>query len=283
MKRIGFALLGAVPIVDGLAGAQASSSYLLEAHSLVSGGRAAASPGYAVNGALPPATGSEATSTNYQLATGLLAFFDPLATGTNAPLLFGLVPEAGPIAGSSSVLLSGLHFDQPPLAVTFAGSAASNVTVVSGTTLSCMTPSGPSGPTQVSVSSPLGSDAQPAGFVYTPAVTASPTVVPGGALVLRNYGPAGGGFQTFFSIGPAFIPFPPFGTILIDPSLLIVVAAGAYPPATLPATTGAKTTSIPIPAGPSLVGAQFYFQSVAFVGGNPPIVLTNLATSTVIP
>jgi hypothetical protein len=68
----------------------------------------------------------------------------------------------------------------------------------------------PSGPANVTVSNPLGTDAQPAGFVYTPAVIASPTVVPRGALLLRNYGAAGGGFQSDFLLDRAGLhPIPP--------------------------------------------------------------------------
>jgi hypothetical protein len=167
-----------------------------------------------------------------------------------------------------------------PVGVTLEGTPAGLVGFVSPTILTCSTPSSSPGLADVKVTTGLGTDTLSDGFIFTPAVTASPTVVPGGSLLLRNVGPAGGFFQCFFSTGTAFIPLPPFGTVFLDLAFLIPVRGSGYPTA----TNGVDSFSIGIPNDPGLIGFVAHFQSAAILPGAPPtLALTNLASGLIIP
>jgi len=84
-----------------------------------------------------------------------------------APTVTSVAPATGPAAGSTSVTVSGTNF-QAGATVTFGGVAATGVTVVNSTTITCTTPAGAAGAVNVVVRNP---DAQTGtlvnGFTYT--------------------------------------------------------------------------------------------------------------------
>lgn len=104
------------------------------------------------------------------------------------PNLVSSNPTTGPIAGGTSVTLTGTDF-VAGATVTFDGFAATSVTVVSSTTITATTPADASGPADIIVTNPDGqNDSIVAGFTYIAppnVVSISPTsgTVDGGTAV----------------------------------------------------------------------------------------------------
>ncbi|HYM62707.1 MAG TPA: IPT/TIG domain-containing protein [Thermoanaerobaculia bacterium] len=108
-----------------------------------------------------------------------------------APLIGSVTPASGPITGGTPITIGGANF-QSGATVTVGGLAATNVTVVSATSITAKTPQGPASeqanvPKDVSVTNPDGQVAtRTAAFTYT----APPVTI---AAVLPNFGPPAGG------------------------------------------------------------------------------------------
>ncbi len=106
------------------------------------------------------------------------------------PTVTGINPDNGPVAGGTSVTITGTNFTGAT-AVNFGTTAATNVTVVSGTTITATSPAaGGPGPVDVTVTTPSGTSPinRPADvFTYTTA--SSPTVTG----INPNSGPVAGG------------------------------------------------------------------------------------------
>jgi len=280
--RIALLPLLAVLAAAGPAGAQLASSpnFQVLDDALDGGGGGSCSPGFASYLALAPLSGATMTSTNFEAALGFLGVEDPAPT--NAPVIFGVTPAFGPMAGGTAITIAGLNFDKfgvgPSITVGVGGAPASGVVVVSNTQIDAVAPPGPSGPAPVTVSSSFGSDTLPDGFLHTPAVLSSSAVMLGGTLVLQNVGPTSAIlFDGFASPFEASIPFPPFGTILIDPSLLVnFIEDGTYP-----APNGIHVLAFTVPNLPILSGLTLHFQSAVLLSLTPPtIVLTNRASTS---
>jgi hypothetical protein len=92
-------------------------------------------------------------------------------TGMPKPALIAVNPNTGAPSGGTNVVITGTSF-VPGMTVTIGGSAATNVVVVSATTINARTPSHLPGGTDVLVTNLLGqSSTLPNGFLYTsPAV-----------------------------------------------------------------------------------------------------------------
>jgi hypothetical protein len=75
------------------------------------------------------------------------------------------VPNVGPTAGGTAVTLTGTNF-VAPATVTFGGTAATGITVVNPTTITCTTPAHTAGWVDVFVSCATGSDTLEDGFAY---------------------------------------------------------------------------------------------------------------------
>jgi hypothetical protein len=82
-----------------------------------------------------------------------------------APGVSSVVPAMGPDGGGTLVTVIGLHFDQGLSAVRFGGDAATNVTVLSFTTLTCVSPAGV-GTVDVTVDTAGGSVTKGGAFTY---------------------------------------------------------------------------------------------------------------------
>lgn len=95
------------------------------------------------------------------------------------PSVSALSPNSGPIAGGTRILISGSDF-QEGAGVTIGGNPATEVTLISPTQLSALTPPGTAGPAAVVVSTAYGSSsATPADFRYVDVVGVTPVVVTG--------------------------------------------------------------------------------------------------------
>lgn len=105
-----------------------------------------------------------------------------------APTVTGVLPASGKSAGGTSVTLSGTGF-QPGATVKFGTASATSVTVASSTVITCVTPAGTAGLSDITVTNPDGQwGTLTGGFSYVPPPSFSST----GALVPAQ-GPSTGG------------------------------------------------------------------------------------------
>lgn len=76
-------------------------------------------------------------------------------SGEPDPIVNGISPESGPVAGGTSVAISGANF-RDAAAATIGGIAASSVVVVSSSSITCLTPPHAAGPVDVIVTNTDG-------------------------------------------------------------------------------------------------------------------------------
>ncbi|HVU48850.1 MAG TPA: IPT/TIG domain-containing protein [Terracidiphilus sp.] len=101
------------------------------------------------------------------------------------PTVTSLSPSSGPLAGGTSVTITGTNFASGTT-VTFGGAAATNITVVNSTTITATTPAGSAGAATVTVTNSNGLNGNlTSGFTYV-----SPPTVTG---VSPNSGSTSGG------------------------------------------------------------------------------------------
>ena len=134
---------------------------------------------------------------------------DTLAGGftyNNTPVVDSVDPEHGPAAGGITATISGNYFTaSADTDVYFGGAAATNVTVVDPTTITCTTPAHGAGAVDVEVTNSNGADTLPDCFTYhnAPAIV---TIVP-------NSGSEAGGTAVtiigsdFTSVGTTAVTF----------------------------------------------------------------------------
>ncbi len=137
----------------------------------------------------------------------LFGAFTYLAT----PVALSLDPILGPLAGGTTVTLTGSGFLGQQVTVTVGGNPASNAMVLDDATVSFVTPPGTAGPADVTVSDSNGSATLTGGFVYyDPAATGFALLAvvpssgpasgtPGGVSVVGTGFP-NGGFQVAFGV-----------------------------------------------------------------------------------
>lgn len=90
------------------------------------------------------------------------------------PTVTGITPNSGPVAGGTSVTITGTNFTGAT-AVTIGGAAATGITVVNATTITATTPAGTAGARDVAVTTPGGTGTGTGLFTYiaAPVVTTS--------------------------------------------------------------------------------------------------------------
>ncbi len=114
--------------------------------------------------------------------------------GAPAPTVYSLSPNAGPLAGSTAISITGANFASPS-GVSIGGNAATSVVGVNSTTITAVTPAHGAGAVSVVVTN---GDAQtgtlPNGFTYQAAPTVSSVAPNGGPL-------AGGTSITITGVG----------------------------------------------------------------------------------
>ena len=111
--------------------------------------------------------------------TGSLANAFTYASPTSPPTVSGVSPNSGSTGGGTAVTIAGTNF-AAGAAVTFGGTAATNVAVVSGTEITAMTPAGSAEAVTVTVTNPGAQSGSLAnGFTYVVVATTAITYVQG--------------------------------------------------------------------------------------------------------
>jgi hypothetical protein len=117
-----------------------------------------------------------------------VASFVLLNSSSSAPTITSLSPNSGPDSGGTGVTITGTNF-LAGATVSFGGTAATGVTVVSGTSITATTPANAVGVVTVAVTNPDSqSGALANGYTYT-STNPAPTVTS----ITPNTGPPGGG------------------------------------------------------------------------------------------
>ena len=184
----------------------------------------ATTPAHAAGAVTATVTNSNGLSGN--LASGFTYIAPPTVTGVS--------PSSGSTAGGTAVTISGTNF-ATGAGVTFGATAATNVVVVSSTTITATTPAGSAGAVTVTVTNPgslSGSLASGYTYVVTPTVT---SVSP------NNGPPAGGTSVTITGTNFAAEATVTFGSAA---ATNVVVMSATQITATTPAGGGAVTVTV---------------------------------------
>ncbi len=234
------------------------------------------------------------------------------ASITNGFTFFGLPvvltsvsPSSGPLAGGTAVTLSGSSF-AAGATVTFGGTLATSVAVVSGATITAVTPAGPIGLATVTVSNPDGTTSSlSGGFTYmggTPTIsslsaTSGPlaggtTVTISGTNFAAGAGAYFGGATASVSsvTSTAVVVTTPAGSVgpqdvqvvNLDGQSVTLVGGFTYMGSAptiasiSPATAPAATTTIV-----TITGTNFYNGATATVGGSVINVINVTSTQVV--
>jgi len=177
-----------------------------------------------------------------------------------SPAVSSVSPNSGPTAGGTAVTITGTNF-AAGATVTFGGTAATNVVVVSGTQITARTPAGSAGAATVTVTVNGQSGSLASGFSYM-----SPPIVSG---VSPNSGPTAGGTAvtitgTNFAAG-ATVTFG--GTAATN----VVVVSGTQITATTPAgSAGAATVTVTVNGQSGSMASGFSYMSPPIVSGVSP-------------
>jgi hypothetical protein len=176
-----------------------------------------------------------------------------------APTVTGISPSSGPAAGGTPVTITGIGFTGAT-AVDFGTQAATDVTVVSATTITATSPAG-SGAVDVTVVTPGGTSAtSPADrFTYTAAV-AAPSVTG----ISPDTGPAAGGtLVTITGSGFTGATAVEFGT---NAATNATVVSATTITADSPAGAGTVDVAVTTPSGTSATSPADEFTYTAVAG-----------------
>ena len=157
------------------------------------------------------------------------------------PTITGTTPAVGPMAGDTLVTITGTALAGTSR-VTIGGLAATQVTVVDATTVTCRTPAGMAGAARVAVTAPGGTVTLEAGFTYQPPQPAIEGIVPpsgpvvGGTPVIITGQNLWRGPQITFGSVPALAV-----TVLDEQTLSCIAPPGAAGPVALSVGTDGGT------------------------------------------
>jgi hypothetical protein len=252
----------------------------------------------------PPGTAGSATLTvtNTDSSSASAAF---TYTSAPAPVVTSLVPTSGPLAGGTSVIITGSSFVSG--ATVAVGGIAAAVVFNSATSLTITTPGGNDGPAAVVVTNPDTQISAPTSFDYlgtAPAITqlspASGTLAGGTAVTITG--------TSFYPGATVTVGGTPASPVVVNSatSLTITTPAGSDGPAAVVVTnpdaqasppasfdflgTPPTITVVSPPAGAlaggtvvAITGTGFYAGATVTVGGSAaPSVVFNSATSLTI-
>ena len=180
----------------------------------------------------------------------------------SGPTVTGVSPSSGPTAGGTSVTITGTNLTGAT-AVKFGSNAATNVSVVSATTLTATSPAGSAGTVDVTVTTPGGTSATSAADHYT-YVTAAPTVT----AVSPSSGTTGGGTSvTITGTNLTGATAVKFGS---NAATNVSVVSATTLTATSPAgSAGTVDVTVTTPGGTSATSATDQFTYVS-TGTAPP-------------
>jgi hypothetical protein len=267
----------ALLVPSGHAQISSSSSFQLADYILDSGGGGTASSNFAAWVAFGTPSSAQLNSPRFAAGIGNLETSNPQPT--NGPVVFGITEPFGPKAGGNQITVSGLNFDKfgtgPSVTVNVGGNAATGVNVSSNTQLTAFVPAGSKGPQDLTVTSVFGAHTVDDGYVYTPAITATPNSVQGGTLQLKNYGTVGHVFNTYVSTTTGSTNTA-YGTLLIGlPMVQLLGPLPFFGPA------GVTDLVFEVPHSPALVALTVYYQTLDITSFGPLVAeLTNRASTT---
>ena len=201
-------------------------------------------------------------------------------TPWGATTLASVTPSTGPVAGGTTITLSGTGL-QGTTSVMVGDSPATSVHVLDPFTVTAVTPPGAAGLRSVSVTTPLGTATLSGAFTYTlPAPTLSSVAPPNG--------PAGGG-TTITLTGTNLLGATSVTVGGVASSNVQVLNATTVTALTPPGTIGPKSVSVTTPGGTSTLANAFTYASLTvpswatLVEGSPdPAVVPNAALRTAI-
>lgn len=181
-----------------------------------------------------PRTISERLAPAIQNAVGSCIF--PAAVQAPPPAVSAVSPKSGPTTGGTAVTITGTGF-QNGASVTFGGTAATSVVVVSSTRITAVTPAKATGKVAVAVANPDNQSSSLAnGFFYMPPAAASDfyTVAPCRVVDTRNANGSNGGpilsasqARTFPITGRCGIPSTA-KSIVVNVTSYTPAAAGSF-------------------------------------------------------
>jgi Concanavalin A-like lectin/glucanases superfamily/IPT/TIG domain len=228
---------------------------------------------------------------------GIGSVSNPVTTGIAAapPQVASIDPATAPTEGGTSITITGTGF-LDGAAVFFGALAATNVVVVSPTTITCVSPPGPLGPASVTVLNPEFSDSVANGlFAYVATLVISgisPQIGPAGSLAVVS----GSGFQpgltvavagalaTVVNVTPSAVTFVRPPGVACDAILTVANPDGQSGTATLNSSPSLSDLVPPFGAmaggNPAfLIGTGFVPGTTVTVGGQPATVLNVSPTS----
>jgi IPT/TIG domain len=182
-----------------------------------------------------------ATATNIGKSLSAIDLETHPVVAPPAPTLTSIAPNTGPTAGNTAVTLTGTGFTGAT-GVSIDSVLATNLVVVSDTSITATTPAGPSGAQSVVVSTPSGSSAANTLFTYIAAAPALSSILPttgpiagGTALTLTGAGFTG---ATGVTVGGVVTPF----VVANDTTITLTTIAAAAGVAPIVVTTPAGVT-----------------------------------------
>ena len=185
------------------------------------------------------------------------------------PTIASVSPSAGPVAGGTSITVSGTNL-LGASEVLVGGVPATGLTVVDAWTIACVTPAGSAGARDIRVTVPGGSVTQPGGFSYH----APPTI----ASVSPSSGPEGGGTSvTIVGSNLAATSAVTFGGV---PATGLSVAGDTTITATTPAgAAGAADVTVTTPGGTVVASGAFTFHADLMVPSEYPTIQSAIAAA----
>ncbi len=198
----------------------------------------------------PPDTGTVGVTVTTASGTSVVLSADQF-TYAQVPTVTGLSPADGPLVGGTLVTITGTDFTGAT-AVDFGTSPATNVTVVSNTTITAVSPPGITGSVAMTVSTPGGASMSSTAPDFT--YMAAPIV---SGLSMPNFGPAGGGTMVTIS-GSGFtgVTGVEFGTV---PATDVNITSSSTITALSPGGTGTVDVTVTTLGGPSATTADDLF------------------------
>jgi hypothetical protein len=176
-----------------------------------------------------------------------------------APAVTGLSPSSGPMAGGTSVTVSGSGF-AGATAVAFGGTPAASFTVTSDTTITAVAPARAAGVVHVTVTTPAGTSSTSAASEYA-YVPPAPSV----SQILVGTGPATGG--TLLTIGGANLAGATAVTFGGTAASFTVVSNTTITATTPAHSAGTVDVRVTTPGGTSSAQAAARFVYVACPSG----------------
>ncbi|MGC9960588.1 MAG: IPT/TIG domain-containing protein [Acidimicrobiales bacterium] len=186
--------------------------------------------------------------------------YDPLPTVT------GVLPSAGPLGGGTDVAITGTGFVAGPTTIHFGSSIASSATCWSTTVCAAVSPAGPAGTVDVTVSTTDGTSLSSSAdqFTYEP--------IPVVSALNPSAGPVAGGTAVTIT-GTGFVPGSSTVSFGLGAGTSVSCSSATVCTATTPArAAGTVDAVVTTPGGVSLpvAGDEFVYETAPSITGISP-------------